>query len=101
MNGCSHSMCHGQTTGARKSDPAIGQANVFEDHSGCLLLIQVTRPTSTASAATTCGVVTRSSVARNRIMKRHVLYDTGHHVPRSEMIKETLNWLDRYLGPVK
>ena len=32
--------------------------------------------------------------------KRHVLYDTGHDIPRIEMIKETLNWLDRYLGPV-
>lgn len=33
--------------------------------------------------------------------KRRVLYDTGHDVPRNEMIKESLNWLDRYLGPVK
>jgi cephalosporin-C deacetylase-like acetyl esterase len=33
--------------------------------------------------------------------KRRVLYDTGHDIPRAEMIKEVLNWLDRYLGPVK
>ena len=33
--------------------------------------------------------------------KRRVLYDTGHDIPRIEMIKETLNWLDRYLGPVQ
>ena len=33
--------------------------------------------------------------------KRRVLYDTGHDIPREEMIKETLNWLDRYLGPVR
>jgi len=33
--------------------------------------------------------------------KRRVVYDTGHDIPRYEMIKETLNWLDRYLGPVK
>ena len=33
--------------------------------------------------------------------KRHLLYDTGHFVPRNELIKETLDWLDRYLGPVK
>jgi predicted esterase len=32
--------------------------------------------------------------------KKHVLYETGHNVPRNELIKETLNWLDRYLGPV-
>lgn len=33
--------------------------------------------------------------------KRRVVYDTGHDIPRDEMIKEALNWLDRYLGPVK
>ena len=29
------------------------------------------------------------------------LYDTDHFIPRNELIKETLAWLDRYLGPVK
>ncbi len=29
------------------------------------------------------------------------LYDTDHFIPRHKLIKETLNWLDRYLGPVK
>jgi len=33
--------------------------------------------------------------------KRRVVYDAGHDIPRTEMIKESLNWLDRYLGPVK
>jgi len=33
--------------------------------------------------------------------KRHALFDTGHIPPRNEMIKETLDWLDHYLGPVK
>ena len=33
--------------------------------------------------------------------KRRVLYETGHNIPRNKMIKETLDWLDRYLGPVK
>ena len=33
--------------------------------------------------------------------KRRVVYDTGHDIPRTELIKETLNWLDRYLGPVQ
>ena len=33
--------------------------------------------------------------------KRRVVYETGHNVPRPELIKETLNWLDKYLGPVK
>ncbi len=33
--------------------------------------------------------------------KRHVVYETGHNIPRDELIKETLDWLDRYLGPVK
>jgi hypothetical protein len=33
--------------------------------------------------------------------KRHVLLDSGHVPPRLETIKESLDWLDRYLGPVK
>jgi len=34
--------------------------------------------------------------------KRHVVYDAGHmNYPRSDSIRETLAWLDRYLGPVQ
>jgi hypothetical protein len=33
--------------------------------------------------------------------KRRVVYETGHNVPRPELIKETLNWLDKFLGPAK
>jgi cephalosporin-C deacetylase-like acetyl esterase len=33
--------------------------------------------------------------------KRHVLYDTGHMPPELPVMKETLDWLDHYLGPVK
>jgi dienelactone hydrolase len=29
------------------------------------------------------------------------LYETDHFIPRNELIKETLAWLDRYLGSVK
>jgi dipeptidyl aminopeptidase/acylaminoacyl peptidase len=33
--------------------------------------------------------------------KRHVVYDAGHDpLPRSQIIREILTWLDRYLGPV-
>jgi predicted esterase len=32
--------------------------------------------------------------------KRQVIYETGHNLPRNEMIREVLNWLDRYLGAV-
>jgi len=31
--------------------------------------------------------------------KKRAVYDTGHAIPRNELIKETLNWLDLYLGP--
>jgi hypothetical protein len=31
--------------------------------------------------------------------KRHRVFDDGHLVPRSGLIKETLDWFDRYLGP--
>ena len=33
--------------------------------------------------------------------KRLILYETDHLPPRNELIKETLAWLDRYLGSVK
>ena len=33
--------------------------------------------------------------------KRRLVYPTGHNLPRTEMIKETLDWLDKYLGPVQ
>ena len=32
--------------------------------------------------------------------KRHVQVDSGHVVPRSQVLRETLSWLDQYLGPV-
>lgn len=32
--------------------------------------------------------------------KRHVVSETSHYVPRQVVIGETLDWLDRYLGPV-
>jgi eukaryotic-like serine/threonine-protein kinase len=33
--------------------------------------------------------------------KRHVLYDFGHgSPPRGEVLRETLGWYDKYLGPV-
>ncbi len=33
--------------------------------------------------------------------KRHLLYEGGHGViTRLDVIKESLDWLDRYLGPV-
>jgi cephalosporin-C deacetylase-like acetyl esterase len=33
--------------------------------------------------------------------KRRIVYETGHNIPRNELIRETLDWLDHYLGPVK
>ena len=40
-------------------------------------------------------------VGTAREHKRRTIYETGHDIPRNEMIKESLDWLDRYLGPVK
>ncbi len=28
------------------------------------------------------------------------IYETDHYMPKEELIKETLNWLDKYMGPV-
>ena len=36
-----------------------------------------------------------------RDRKEQKVYDSDHYVPRNELIKETLAWLDKYLGPVK
>ena len=33
--------------------------------------------------------------------KRMIVYPSGHLVPRVEFIKETLAWLDEYLGPAQ
>ena len=33
--------------------------------------------------------------------KRYVLHETGHFVPREVLVKETLDWLDKYLGEVE
>src|SRR5258705_13301183 len=73
-NGSTHSRYHGYATGAQKSDAAIGQANASEDPSADFLLIQiaVSKPASTASPATTCGAVTRSSVAKTGSLKRNL-----------------------------
>jgi len=32
--------------------------------------------------------------------KKYVLYDSGHGLPPAEKIRETLAWLDHYLGPL-
>jgi eukaryotic-like serine/threonine-protein kinase len=33
--------------------------------------------------------------------KRRVVYDTGHNIPRPDLICESLDWLDKYLGAVR
>ena len=33
--------------------------------------------------------------------KRLVVHEAGHSFPRTELVKETLGWLDRYLGKVR
>src|SRR5580692_11424376 len=71
-NGNIHSRYHGYTTGAHRSDPAIGQANASEDNAGDSLLsrMAIRKPASTASPATSCGAATRSNVANTGSLKR-------------------------------
>jgi dienelactone hydrolase len=33
--------------------------------------------------------------------KRRVVYDTSHTIPRTELIRESIAWMDRYLGAVR
>src|SRR6266404_3294859 len=72
MHGSSQSRYHGYTTGAHKSDAAIGQANASEDHAADFLLSQIAtrKPTRTASPTTSCGAATRSSIANTGSLKR-------------------------------
>ena len=34
-------------------------------------------------------------------LKKHLLYEGGHFLPRPMMVQEGLAWLDKYLGPVQ
>ena len=34
-------------------------------------------------------------------MKRRVISETGHFVPRTRLIQESLDWLDLHLGPTR
>src|SRR6185437_9955339 len=72
-NGSSQRRYHGYTTGAHRSDAAIGQANACGEHSGDARLSQVAirNPTSTGSPAAICGA-TCSSFANTRSLKRKV-----------------------------
>jgi class 3 adenylate cyclase/dienelactone hydrolase len=33
--------------------------------------------------------------------KKLIIYEAGHLVPRTDFVKETLTWFDKYLGPVQ
>jgi dipeptidyl aminopeptidase/acylaminoacyl peptidase len=33
--------------------------------------------------------------------KKIIIYDAGHLVPRTDFVKETLQWYDKYLGVVR
>jgi len=33
--------------------------------------------------------------------KRQVIFESGHAVPAKDLIRESLDWLDKYLGPVR
>jgi serine/threonine protein kinase/formylglycine-generating enzyme required for sulfatase activity/dienelactone hydrolase len=33
--------------------------------------------------------------------KKHVIYETGHAIFGKEFVRDSLDWLDKYLGPVK
>src|SRR6202522_1869837 len=72
-NASSQSRYHGYTTGAHRSDAAMGHANVSADSARSLLLIQnaVSRPTSTASPTISCGAATCSSIANSGSLKRN------------------------------
>jgi pimeloyl-ACP methyl ester carboxylesterase len=32
--------------------------------------------------------------------KRHVLFDTAHNIPRNDLVRESVDWMEKYWGPV-
>src|SRR5579872_5683145 len=70
--GSIQSRYHGYTTGAHRSDAAMGHANASGDNAEDFLRIRIAvrKPTSTSIPATTCGEATRSSVANTGPLKR-------------------------------
>src|ERR1700737_959136 len=72
-NGSSQRRYQGYTTGAHRSDAAIGQANRSGDRSSDVLLSQVAvrNPANTGSPRAICGT-TRSSIANTGSLKRKV-----------------------------
>ena len=72
MNGSSQSRYQGYTTGAHRSDAAIGQANASNDHAAEVLLSHtaVSRPPRTASPTASWGDATRSRAANTGSLKR-------------------------------
>src|SRR5437763_1420565 len=73
-NGNSQRRYHGYTTGAHRSDAAMGQANASGDDAGDVLLSQAaaSNPTISASPAALPGGATRSSVAKTGSLNRKV-----------------------------
>src|SRR5581483_2550482 len=73
-NGSSQSRYQGYITGAHKSDADMGQAKASADNSLDLRVIQmaVSKPTSAASAATTCGATSNSSAENRGSLKRNL-----------------------------
>jgi len=49
----------------------------------------------------TCQEATVRALGTPSQDKQHVLFDTGHSPPQLPAMKESLDWLDHYLGPVK
>ena len=33
--------------------------------------------------------------------KKHLIYETGHGIPQADLVRESLGWFDKYLGPVR
>ena len=60
------------------------------------------QPASGDYLRTVCDTETDVPVARNaQADKRHGIYDGGHVFPFARIIKDTLDWLDKYLGVPK
>ena len=41
-----------------------------------------------------------NSLGTNTKDKKLCIYESDHYVPKNDMVREVLGWLDKYLGPV-
>lgn len=80
----------------QKAKPEVDQIN-FAPRVTCPTLMLNGRYDFYAPVDSTQGPMFRL-LGPQPLDKKWVLFDAGHNIPRNELIRQTLDWFDRYLG---